>query len=542
MKVIVKIFSLLLIITLSACSAEQTTIETTTETIIETEPGEPNLEQISQAHTYPETDYKEPYRGQFHYSSPGGWINDVNGVWYYDGFYHLSYQHYPYGLEWGPMHWGHATSTDMMNWKQEPIMLEPGVNTVGGAFSGSTVVDVNNTSGLQSGKNAVFVAVYTDTELGTSLAYSNDLGVTWEGYSGNPVNIGSNTDSDITRDPHVFWYEPDQRWIALIYDLIGGEQGTDFYSSSDLKEWKYESRIDFGYECPAIYKLPVDGDKNQEKWVLHDADGMYHIGEFNGKAFTPDEGGPYAMELGPDFYAAQNFNIASLEDDRVIEMAWLDSWNGGLNTAPWSRELTFPTEMKLKTFPEGIRVTRTPIEEINNLYTSSTHWNDQVLKANQNFLSGINSKAFNFELQIDLEETTATQVIFQITDQKIVYDITENILAGKPFTPLDNKVKIRMLVDWGQLELFGNDGQFSYTHNMGFVPNKSTVAMYADGDVKIASANFNNLGNTWGKTNELPIFINDSHDRTSYSSAWTPYNNDSVYYGYDAHVGGKENK
>jgi len=153
--------------------------------------------------------------------------------------------------------------------------------------------------------------------------------------------------------------------------------------------------------------------KSRKKWGTYEICGKYLDIEFNGKVFTPDEGGPYAMDLGPDFYAAQNFNIASLEDDRVIEMAWLDSWNGGLNT---------------------------------------THWSDQVLKANQNFLSGINSKAFNFEVEIDLEKTTATQVIFQITDQKIVYDITEKLLAGKLFIPLDNKVQIRMLVDWGHVK------------------------------------------------------------------------------------------
>ena len=141
---------------------------------------------------YPEFPYfadsleREPYRGQFHFSLQGGWMNDINGLWYYKGEYHMTFQHFPHGLSWNQMHWGHAVSIDMLHWVQKPIALEPGVNAPGDCFSCSVVVDSANTAGFKTGTEDEFVAVYTATKQGTCLAYSNDKGATWQGYAGNP--------------------------------------------------------------------------------------------------------------------------------------------------------------------------------------------------------------------------------------------------------------------------------------------------------------------------------------------------------------------
>lgn len=151
--------------------------------------------------------WDEPYRPQFHYSPLKGWMNDVNGVWFYKGVYHLSHQANPHGLEWANMHWEHAVSNDMLHWKDKGVMLEPDVNVPGACFSGSTVIDFKNTSGFQTGKNPVLVTIYTATSKGTCLAYSNDLGESWTAYSGNPVAVGVNNET--TRDPKVFWYAPE---------------------------------------------------------------------------------------------------------------------------------------------------------------------------------------------------------------------------------------------------------------------------------------------------------------------------------------------
>jgi fructan beta-fructosidase len=299
---------------------------------------------------YPNTNYDEPYRAQFHFSPQGGWMNDVNGIWFYKGEYHMTFQHYPHGLAWAQMHWGHATSTDMMHWVQKPIALEPDVNVPGDCYSGSVVVDSANISGFKTGSEAVFVAIYTATKRGTCLAYSNDKGATWQAYSGNPVAIGTTNES--TRDPHVFWHAPTSKWVCAEW-----ENATVFYTSPDLKNWTKASTYNFGFECPDIFELAVDGGATK-KWVILDAGANYHIGSFNGTTFTPDAGGPWKMDVGPDFYASQTFFRKNSPDNRVIQMAWM---RGNLGTSPWTHEASFPCEIKLSTFTEGVRVTRNPM-------------------------------------------------------------------------------------------------------------------------------------------------------------------------------------
>ncbi len=442
---------------------------------------------------YPASNYDENYRGQFHFSSKGGWVNDVNGIWYYGGVYHLAYQHHPHGLDWGPMHWGHATSTDMMHWTQQPIMLEPGDNVPGDCFSGSTVVDINNTSGFKTGTNPVFVTIYTATTKGTCLAYSNDLGATWQAHSGNNVNVGGPDHN--TRDPHVFWYAPTSKWVCLLY-----ENGTTFYTSPDLKNWTKVSNYSFGFECPDFFELPVDGGATK-KWVLQDASGKYHIGDFNGTVFTPtDTDGPYKMDLGPDFYAAQTFYRPTFPDNRLVQLAWLDAWNGGTETSPWRKEFTFPAELKLVTTAAGIRVARYPISEISTLYSSTKNWGPQILSQESDLLAGIGSKTFDMTYQFDLQNTTATSINLQIANKIITYDVVNQTLLGQPLPAISNKVKIRVLTDWGQLEVFGNDGIFSWSEQVAFTPSDWTVSLTANGDLNLVAATFSNVNRTWPGT------------------------------------------
>lgn len=459
----------------------------------------PNLYSQDPWFSYPTTDYDENYRGQFHYSAQAGWINDVNGLWYYDGVYHLSYQHYPHGLQWGPMHWGRATSTDLIHWTQEPIMLEPNndtdkdniANVPGMAFSGSVVVDVNNTSNLRTGANPVFVAIYTAAETtGTCLAYSNDLGATWQNYAGNPVNVGSPS-KDASRDPHVLWHAPTNKWICLIY-----ENGTTFYTSSDLKTWTKTSNVPFGFECPDFYELAVDGGATK-KWILQDASGKYLIGDFNGTAFTQTVTGEFLMDQGPDFYAAQTFYRPTLPDNRLIQMAWLSHWGGGITTSPWARDITFPVELKLKTTADGIRLTRTPISEITSNYSSSVSFGAQVVPASTNLLADINSKCFDMTYEFDVANSTATEVVLQIANKSIVYNIASKTLLGKTLNPIANKVKIRVLADWSQLEVFGNDGIFSWTEQVAFTPTDESVSLTANGNLSLTSLVFNKVKRTW---------------------------------------------
>jgi fructan beta-fructosidase len=395
------------------------------------------------------TNYDEPYRGQVHFTAPMGWLNDVNGVWYWNGVYHLGYQAYPYALDQGPKHWGHATSTDLVHWTHWPVMLDPTL-VPGDVWSGSTVVDVNNTSGFKTGANPVLVSMYTATSRGTCLAYSNDLGLTWQAYSGNPVAIGGpNAD---TRDPHVFWHEPTQKWVTAHFD--GGAAATAFYTSSDLKNWTRTSRIAFGFECPDIYELPIDGVATNTKWVLQDGSGSYLLGQFDGATFVPDSTVPKRMDMSPGFYAAQTFFRPTLPDARLLQMGWiraLDTTASGSpsfgTTAPFNQAITFPVEIKLVTFPDGVRVARTPVAEIQNLYGSPVHFDAQVAASGVNPFAALSSKVFDLEATIDLAQTTATTITFRAGNLTFPLAVSTRQLFGATVSPINNRVKIRLLRD-----------------------------------------------------------------------------------------------
>ncbi len=247
--------------------------------------------------------YTEPYRPQFHFSPAKNWMNDPNGLVYYDGEYHLFYQYNPFGDKWGHMSWGHAVTTDLVHWTHLPVALaeENGVMI----FSGSAVVDERNTSGFGKDGKPPMVAIYTGWKpVGFNqaqyIAYSTDRGRTWTKYAGNPVlDIGSTE----FRDPKVFWYEPAKRWIMVL--VLAAERRVRFYGSPDLKQWTRLS--EFGpaaaiggvWECPDLFELPVDGARGQKRWVLGvninpggrwgGSAGQYFVGNFDGTTFTLDE-------------------------------------------------------------------------------------------------------------------------------------------------------------------------------------------------------------------------------------------------------------
>ena len=480
---------------------------------------------------YLPTNYDEPYRGQFHFSQQSGWMNDLNGMWFLNGTYNLTCQAYPYSLDGLAKSWGHATSTDMMHWTQLSNALDPGVNVPGDCWSGSAVVDVNNTSGFGSIANPPLVAIYTATTKGTCLAYSNDQGVTWVAYPGNPVKVGL-TNSD-TRDPHVFWYAPTGKWVCVLF-----ENGTTFYTSADLKTWTKTGNFNWGWECPDFFELPIDGGAIK-KWVLMRADGQYYVGTFNGSAFTPDAGGPYSMVknagIGAGFYASQTFFRNNFPDARVIQMAWMSGFGVG-STAPWTHNSTFPAEVKLQTFPEGVRAARTPIAEISNLYGSTQSWSNQTLSSGQNLFAGNLSKCYDIEAVFDVSNTTATAITFQFANRTVTYDVINKTLFGESLKPINNIVKIRFLVDWGELEAFGNDGEYSYAENFKFTPSNSLISMTANGSINMVSARYSTLNRTWpGTPNNA--YADDADTGNTYTGSWTTVTGESGYYNKTCHVG-----
>lgn len=326
---------------------------------------------------------KELYRPQFHFSPKAHWMNDPNGLIYNEGIYHLFFQYYPGATVWGPMHWGHATSSDMMHWVEQPIALYP--DSLGYIFSGSAVLDKNNTSGFGQNGRAPIVAIFTyhdpvGEKAGTSnyqsqaIAYSLDNGKSWTKYRNNPVL--KNPGIADFRDPKVLWYEPQKKWIMTlaIKDHIG------FFSSPDLKNWKQES--EFGkslgahggvWECPDLISFDNNGKKT---WVLivnlnpggpnGGSATQYFVGDFNGKEFTTSQTNTKWLDYGPDEYAGVTWsNVGS----RKIFFGWMSNWLYGtvVPTEKWRSAMTIPRDLNLRKIGEEIYVTSTPSPELKKI-------------------------------------------------------------------------------------------------------------------------------------------------------------------------------
>jgi fructan beta-fructosidase len=392
--------------------------------------------------------YREKYRPQFHFTARRGWLNDPNGLVYAAGEYHLFHQHNPYGWDWGNMHWGHAVSKDLVHWQELPAALYP--RQYGDwCFSGSAVVDGDNTSGWRKGHGPLLVLAYTSTGRGECIAYSNDLGRTWTEHTGNPVVRHRG------RDPKLLWHAASKRWVMAVYEENGPARDVAFYTSADLKAWQYQSRIEDFYECPDLYSLPVDGDAKNVKWVLSAADGKYLLGRFDGRSFVK-ESGKHQVWYG-NFYAAQTFDSAPV--GRRIQVGWASGIT--FPGMPFNQQMTVPCELSLRTTAEGVRLFAFPVKEINALRRGERTWNDLTLRPGDNPLAGVTGELL--DVRIAFRPGEAEQVTLSLRGVPVVYDRKKQEVScrGKsvPLRPRDGLVRLRLLVDRGSVELFGNDGE-----------------------------------------------------------------------------------
>lgn len=404
--------------------------------------------------------YREPLRQQFHFSARRGWNNDPNGLYYAQGQYHLFFQHNPYGRQWGNMHWGHAISRDLVRWQELPEALYP--DALGTMFSGCAVVDWRNSAAFQTGDDPAQVLIYTAAG-GTSaasqgrpsvqcLASSNDRGLTWTKYAGNPVL------EEVTagnRDPKVIWHAPSARWVmALFLD------GNDFalFTSSDLKRWTRSDDLTIAgcRECPDFFPLPVDGDRERERWVFWGADGSYLLGQFDGMAFTAETEVLHAY-AGSDSYAAQTWSDIPEADGRRMQIGWLKCASPGM---PFSQCMTFPYALTLRTTAEGVRLCSAPVREIETLYEQTRTWHDRALPEHSTLLSGVGGDLF--DLQAEFAVGNATAFGLTVRGVPVTYDPARQQLTclgtSAPLAPIDGTIRLRLLVDRASLEIFGNDG------------------------------------------------------------------------------------
>jgi sucrose-6-phosphate hydrolase SacC (GH32 family) len=437
--------------------------------------------------------YREPLRGQFHFSPRRGWTNDPNGLVFYNGEYHLFFQHNPYGWDWGNMHWGHAVSRDLVHWQELPAALAP--DAMGPMFSGGAVVDWANTSGFGKPGQPAQVLFYTAAGNPTvqGLAYSTD-GRRFTKYSGNPVLkqiTGGN------RDPKVLWHEPTKKWVMCLYVELNGVHTIHFLGSPDLKAWTFLSKTDGLYECPEFYELPVDGDPANRKWILTAASGEYFIGSFDGTTFTPETAklpGP----AGNCCYAAQTFSDIPPADGRRIEIGWLRTATPGM---PFNQALSIPRELKLITTPAGPRQTRTPVTELAVLRAKSHQSAALTLPpGGANPLAGV--KAGLIELRCEFEPGEAAEVVFTLRGATIAYDtgkqelVVNGLRAPAPLR--DGKQRLIIYCDRIGLEVFASDG-LTYVP-VSFHPKADDLALGVQakgGAAKLSSLDVHELRSAW---------------------------------------------
>jgi len=461
----------------------------------------------------------EPFRLQYHFSPPAQWMNDPNGLIYHEGEYHLFYQHNPHDIVWGPMHWGHAVSADLVNWTNLPIALYP--DPIGTIFSGSAVIDWENTAGFGEG---AMVAVFTHDASGRqmqSLAYSSDNGRTWTKYDGNPVLEPPNNIRNF-RDPKVIWHDGgsgEGHWVMMVTagNIIL------FFISPDLKTWTPSGGFGLGYgeaggvwETPDLFELPVDGGP-ETRWVLTVAiqdnapaggSGMqYFVGDFDGEVFTSDNSKETTLwaDYGADFYAAQGWN--ETPDDRQVWAAWMNNWRYAqdIPTTTWRGALTLPRELSLRTTPEGVRLVQKPIAELQELRGEHWSWANETVTAVSEQLADIsgdtleiiadfaatpNMDANRFGIRLHAGNDAQTTIGYATKQQFAFIDRSQSGLIDFNSTfagvhaatlPLvDDSVRFHILVDRSSVELFANDGLVTITDRIFPTTDSLTLSLFAD--------------------------------------------------------------
>jgi fructan beta-fructosidase len=438
--------------------------------------------------------YRESGRPQFHFTSRRGWLNDPNGLVFFEGEYHLFYQHNPYGWDWGNMHWGHAVAPDLVHWKELPIALYP--REYGDwAFSGSAVVDSANSSGFGNGTAPPLVGAYTSTGRGECIVWSLDKGRTWAEYPGNPVVRHQG------RDPRLLWHAPTKRWVMAVYDEEGGRRDVAFYSSADLKAWAFESRIGGFYECPDLFELPVEGTPGKTLWVLSAADGAYLLGEFDGKTFRP---GPVEKQKTwhGNFYAAQTFS--NEPKGRRVQVGWANEI--AFPGQPFNQQMTIPCELTLRPTADGVRLFANPVAEVDRLRVGEG--------SRFGFPSGARIGAggeggWSLDVPSDLLDIRAEFEVGQggefslgVPGASVSYDVARRSLAcngtSAPLDPVDGTIRLRLLVDRGSIEVFANDGRLAISRGLTKHGGKGELSgKFSGGGTRVRSFEFAEMGPAW---------------------------------------------
>jgi sucrose-6-phosphate hydrolase SacC (GH32 family) len=401
----------------------------------------------------------EKYRPQFHFTPDRNWMNDPNGLVYYKGKYHLFFQHNPQDNIWGNMSWGHATSADLYNWQEQPVAIA--CTPTSGIFSGSAVVDINNTSGFGTTDNPPIVAIYTEHQNDESnqsqcLAFSVDEGATFTKFEGNPV---LDINAKNFRDPKVQWI--DNQWIMTV--ALANDYKISFYSSPDLKSWTHLSNFGPAAEVGGVWECP-DLIQFEEKWVLLvslnpggyqiGSGTQYFVGQWNGKEFIADDLQTRWLDYGRDNYAGVTFSNAP--DKKKIFLGWMSNWHyaGKVPTDPWRSAMTLPRELSL----QGDHIIQTPVKHPNGFPEVSFTTQEGAIRICESEERYVEIGVRNQKLYVD------TSRAWNNLDAPTLQEIA--IEKGE--------IDIRVIVDRGSVEVFAAGGSIVLT-NLVFVETALTT-------------------------------------------------------------------
>jgi fructan beta-fructosidase len=486
--------------------------------------------------------FDEQFRPQFHFTPEANWMNDPNGMVYYDGEYHLFYQYYPNDTVWGPMHWGHAVSTDLVHWEELPVALYP--DELGYIFSGSAVIDINNTSGLGTEENPPMVAIFTyhdrvgedngeNTFQTQGLAYSLDRGRTFIKYSDNPVL--QNPGIADFRDPKVFYHEESNRWIMI----LAADDRVKLYSSPNLKDWTFES--DFGmnagahggvWECPDLFPFPISGS-HAVKWVMlvsinpggpnGGSATQYFVGDFDGHTFVNDGGIYDWLDWGRDNYAGVTWSNIPQEDGRRLFIGWMSNWEyaEAVPTTTWRGAMTVPRELLLEEDDNRYSLISKPITQLEGIRTG------QIMQTEEIIVSGeveipvgnipLNQSELILNLQRDENAVDAFGIILENDlDQRLVISYSaggfhvdrskagpndfSDAFAGTATAPyaIGKEVNMHLFIDASSVELFIDHGRLAITE-LVFPSGKFTVLKIFStaGNIQIKSSVLYELSSIW---------------------------------------------
>ena len=448
--------------------------------------------------------YHEKYRPQFHFSAQKHWINDPNGLVFFKGIYHLFFQHMPPGRPDAYKDWGHAVSTDLVHWEQVRTPITPH-KTWGGCWTGSAVVDWQNTAGFKTGMETPIIAILTNggvPEVGPPctqcIAYSTDGGTTFTYYDKNPV-LGHIVAEN--RDPKVIWHAPTKKWIM---SLFLDKNDYALFSSPNLKNWEHLCDLNLPgvSECPGLLELPVDGDAANTRWVFWGADGTHVIGTFDGRTFRKGSD-LLPADYGKSFYAAQTWSDIPVPDGRAVQIAWMRG--GKYPGMPFTQQMNFPTEVTLRTTPEGIRMYRTPVREIQTLHLAGHKWSHEVLKPGSNLFAGLSGDLFDIRAEVEPHDASAfgLKIRGELVQWNVAGETLSCLGSFAPLAPENGRIKLQVLVDRTSLEVFGNDGRVVLTSC--FLPPEENMGLeiYATGGSgSIVSAEVYPLRSIWPRAGE----------------------------------------